>query len=193
MAVTKRQPNSYKTSHQTSEPAAIIRAALHNRSLWFLVLNFRYLLSVIIFRESGKIRQLVHTFRSPNSHVHITSTGIINCDVSCRSVNWAMATPRHKWLRQNVLRKTHTTFAYQSHWLRFWRFLSVRMRILAYPTRFSVLCTGKKKFRLTSPLGHVRWKVTHCAQRLRLNYAAYQFWLIKLFAQMANYFPWKTI
>ena len=37
------------------EPAAIIRAALHNRSLCLILFNFRYLLSILIFGEWDQI------------------------------------------------------------------------------------------------------------------------------------------
>ena len=99
-------PDSYKTSPQTSEPAAIIRAALYNRSLCLFIFNFGYLLSILIFGEWGKIRQPVHTFRPLKLSRLYNFSRNINVNVSCRSVNWTLATPRHKWFRQN---RTHLT------------------------------------------------------------------------------------
>ena len=55
-------PKSGVTSPQTSEPAAIIRAALQKRSLCLFIFKFRYLLSILIFGKGGRIRQPVHTF-----------------------------------------------------------------------------------------------------------------------------------
>ena len=98
--------DSYKTSPQTSEPAAIIRAALHNQSLCLFIFNFRYLLSILIFGEWGRIRQHVHTFRPLKLSRLYHFNRNINLNVSCRSVNWPLITPRHKWFRQN---RTHLT------------------------------------------------------------------------------------
>ena len=79
--------DSYKTSSQISEPTAIIRAALHNRSLCLFIFNFRYLLSILIFGKWGRIRQAVHTFRPLKLSRSYHFNRNINVNVSCRSVN----------------------------------------------------------------------------------------------------------
>ena len=75
------------TSPPTSEPVAIIRAALHNRSLCLFIFNFRDLLSFLIFGEWGRIKQPVHTFRPLKLSCLYRFNRNINGDVSCRSVN----------------------------------------------------------------------------------------------------------
>ena len=73
----KWHSDSYETSPQTSEPVALIRAVLHNRSLCLFIFNFSYLLLILIFGEWGRIRQPVHTFRPPKlSRLCIISIGI---------------------------------------------------------------------------------------------------------------------
>ena len=100
--------DSYKTSSQTPKPAVIniMRATLHNRSFCLFIFNFRYLPSILIFGELGRIKQHVHTFRPPKHSRLYHFSRNINDDVSCRSVNWPLVTPRHKWFRQN---RTHLT------------------------------------------------------------------------------------
>ena len=92
---------TYKTSPLTSEPVAIFKAALHNQSLCLFILNFRYLLSILSFREWGRIRQPAHSFRPPKLSRVYNFNRNINGDVSCRSVNWPLVTPRHKGFRQS--------------------------------------------------------------------------------------------
>ena len=61
-----------------------------------------------ILGEWGRIRQPIHTFRPPKLSrlYHFNTT--IDGDVSCRSVNLPLVTPRHKWFRQNrTLFTTH--------------------------------------------------------------------------------------
>ena len=99
--------HSCRTDPQTSEPAVIIRAALHNRSLCLFIFNFRYFfISILIFGEWRRIRQPVHTFRPQKLSCLYHFNMNINGDVSCRSVSWPLVTPRHKWFRRN---RTHST------------------------------------------------------------------------------------
>ena len=81
--LTKRQP----TIPHTSELAAIIRAAVHNRGRCLFILNFCYLFLIFIFREWRMIRLPVHTFRPSKLSYYYHFSRNINGDVCCRSVN----------------------------------------------------------------------------------------------------------
>ena len=86
-----------------------IRAGRYNQSRSLFYFQFSLFAFNSYFWRMGKyerISQSVHTFRPPKfSHLYHFNMNI-NGDVSCRSVNWPLVTPRHNWFRQN---RTHLT------------------------------------------------------------------------------------
>ena len=78
--------DTYRTSLLTSEPAAIIRAALHNRSLCFFIFVFCFQFLFLANGEGSDNLFTLFDHKKKKTRLYHFSTNI-NGDVSCRSVN----------------------------------------------------------------------------------------------------------